>query len=124
LSNGQKVSISHGIEFANSWASVHFKEYSMTPQTTLMIYNTTMSAQDLIAKAEQLDHAGKTQEALELYRHWLKHDRTHSKYSVWFNYGWLLQKHNLQEEASQAYDQVIECYADHLCKTSGSSAFA
>jgi hypothetical protein len=36
----------------------------------------------------------------------------------------LLQKHNLQEEASQAYDQVIECYADHLCKTSGSSAFA
>jgi hypothetical protein len=43
---------------------------------------------------------------------------------VWFNYGWLLQKHNLQEEASQAYDQVIECYADHLCKTSGSSAFA
>jgi tetratricopeptide (TPR) repeat protein len=102
--------------------SVHFKEYSMTPQTTLMIYNTTMSAQYLIAKAEQLDHAGKTQEALELYRHWLKHDRTHSKYSVWFNYGWLLQKQNLLDEASQAYDQVINCYADHLQSTAAASA--
>jgi tetratricopeptide (TPR) repeat protein len=124
LSNGQKVSISHGIEFAYSWASVHSKEESMTPQTTLMIYNTTMSAQDLIAKAEQLDHAGKTHEALELYRHWLKHDRTHSKYSVWFNYGWLLQKQNLQEEASQAYDQVINCYADHLHRTAEANTSA
>ena len=96
----------------------------MTPYTTLVIPNATVSPQELIAKAEQLDHAGQTHEALELYRNWLKNDRTHSKYSVWFNYGWLLQKHNLQEEASQAYDQVIECYADHLCKTSGSSAFA
>ena len=94
----------------------------MTPQTTLMIYNTTMSAQDLIAKAEQLDHAGKTHEALELYRHWFKHDRTHSKYSVWFNYGWLLQKQNLLDEASQAYDQVINCYADHLSSTAAANA--
>jgi hypothetical protein len=54
----------------------------------------------------------------------LKHDRTHSKYSVWFNYGWLLQKQNLQEEASQAYDQVINCYADHLQRTTAAEPVA
>lgn len=98
----------------------------MTAQTTLVIYNTTLSPQELIAKAEQLDHAGQTHEALELYRHWLKHDRSHNKYSVWFNYGWLLQKQNLQVEASQAYDQVINCYADHLSSitAAGNAAYA
>ena len=100
----------------------HFKEFSMTPHTTLVIPNPTLTPQELIAKAEQLDHAGKTTEALELYRHWLKHDRSHNKYSVWFNYGWLLQKMNLQAEASQAYDQVIHCYADHLSSTSAAYA--
>jgi hypothetical protein len=60
------------------------KEFNMTPYTTLVIPNATVSPQELIAKAEQLDHAGQTHEALELYRNWLKNDRTHSKYSVWF----------------------------------------
>lgn len=94
----------------------------MTPYTTLVINTPSLSPQEVIAKAEQLDHAGQTHEALELYRHWLKNDRTHSKYSVWFNYGWLLQKQNLLDEASQAYDQVINCYADHLSSTAAANA--
>lgn len=74
----------------------------------------SLSPQEVIAKAEQLDHAGQTHEALELYRHWLKNDRTHSKYSVWFNYGWLLQKQNHPSEAEQAFDHWINAYKDHM----------
>jgi tetratricopeptide (TPR) repeat protein len=77
----------------------------------------SMTVQELIAKAEGLDAEGRTHEALELFRHWLKHDRLHSKYSAWFNYGWMLQKANRLEEATEAYDQVINCYADHLAAT-------
>jgi Tfp pilus assembly protein PilF len=79
----------------------------------------SLSPQEVISKAEQLDHAGQTHEALELYRHWLKNDRTHSKYSVWFNYGWLLQKQNHPSEAEQAFDHWINSYKDHM---SGSNA--
>jgi Tfp pilus assembly protein PilF len=74
----------------------------------------SLSPQEVISKAEQLDHAGQTHEALELYRHWLKNDRTHSKYSVWFNYGWLLQKQNYPSEAEQAFNQWINSYKDHM----------
>ena len=81
----------------------------------------SLSPQEVISKAEQLDHAGQTHEALELYRHWLKNDRTHSKYSVWFNYGWLLQKQNHPSEAEQAFDHWINSYKDHM---SGSNTAA
>jgi Tfp pilus assembly protein PilF len=81
----------------------------------------SLSPQEVISKAEQLDHAGQTHEALELYRHWLKNDRTHSKYSVWFNYGWLLQKQNHPYEAEQAFNHWINAYKDHM---SGSNTAA
>jgi len=81
----------------------------------------SLSPQEVISKAEQLDHAGQTHEALELYRHWLKNDRTHSKYSVWFNYGWLLQKQNHPSEAEQAFSHWIDSYKDHM---SGSNTAA
>jgi Tfp pilus assembly protein PilF len=74
----------------------------------------SLAPQELIARAEQLDQAGQTQEALELYRHWLKNDRTHIKYSVWFNYGWLLQKQNHPSEAEQAFNHWINSYKDHM----------
>ena len=81
----------------------------------------SLSPQEVISKAEQLDHAGQTHEALELYRHWLKNDCTHSKYSVWFNYGWLLQKQNHPSEAEKAFDHWINSYKDHM---SGSNTAA
>lgn len=90
----------------------------------MTVQTVTLSPQELIAKAEQLNHAGQTHEALALYRQWLKQDRSHNKYSVWFNYGWLLQKQNLQAEASQAYDQVISCYADHLSSITAAANMA
>ena len=86
----------------------------MTPYTTLVINTPSLSPQEVIAKAEQLDHAGQTHEALELYRQWLKNDRSHSKYSVWFNYGWLLQKQNHPSEAEQAFNHWINSYKDQM----------
>ena len=82
----------------------------------------SLSPQEVISKAEQLDHAGQTHEALELYRHWLKNDRTHSKYSVWFNYGWLLQKQNHPSEAEQAFDHWINAYKDHMSNSNAAVA--
>ena len=84
----------------------------------------SMYVQELIAKADSLDAEGRTHEALELFRHWLKHDRLHTKYAAWFNYGWMLQKANRLEEAKEAYDQVINCYAEHLQRTAASAAYA
>ena len=91
----------------------------MTPYTTLVINTPSLSPQEVIAKAEQLDHAGQTHEALELYRQWLKNDRTHSKYAVSFHYGWLLQKQNHPSEAEKAFNHWINSYKDHM---SGSNA--
>ncbi len=76
-----------------------------------------LSMEELIAKTEQLDSEGYTQEAIDLYRQWLQHDRTHDHFLAWFNYGWLLQKLNKVEEATRAYDQVINSYANHLTIT-------
>jgi tetratricopeptide (TPR) repeat protein len=110
------VSIFLGIEFAVFLETILFKEIDMSTDTSFLSFN-SMTVQELIAKAEGLDAEGRTHEALELFRHWLKHDRLHNKYSAWFNYGWMLQKANRLEEATEAYDQVINCYADHLAAT-------
>ena len=76
--------------------------------------STTLSLDDLIRSADMLQQAGKSDEAINLYRQWLQHARDDQKYLAWFNYGWLLQKANKVDEAFNAYDQLIGNYANYL----------
>jgi tetratricopeptide (TPR) repeat protein len=78
---------------------------------------TSFTLSEVTQAAEMLQASGQYQEAIDLYRQWLQHDRTHDHFLAWFNYGWLLQKLNKVEEATRAYDQVINSYANHLTIT-------
>ena len=75
---------------------------------------TTLSIAELIQSAEALQSAGQHEQALDMYRQWLRSGQDEKKHLAWFHYGWLLQKLNKVDEATQAYDQLTANYADFL----------
>ena len=82
---------------------------------------TSFTLGELTQAADMLQAAGQHQEAIELYRQWLKHGKDECKHVAWFNYGWLLQKQNKFDEAASAYNELTDNYASYL---SGNTAMA
>jgi tetratricopeptide (TPR) repeat protein len=82
---------------------------------------TTFTLSELTQAADMLQAAGQHQEAIELYRQWLKHGKDDCKHVAWFNFGWLLQKQNKFDEAASAYNELTNNYASYL---SGNQAMA
>ena len=78
---------------------------------------TSFTLSELTQAADMLQAAGQYQEAIDLYRQWLKHGKGECKHVAWFNYGWLLQKQNLFSDAANAYDQLTNNYASYLSGT-------
>jgi tetratricopeptide (TPR) repeat protein len=75
---------------------------------------TSFTLNELTQAAEMLEASGRYDEAIDLYRQWLKHSHDERKHVAWFNYGWLLQKQNLFNDAANAYDQLTNNYASYL----------
>lgn len=75
---------------------------------------TTFTLNELTQAADMLEASGRYTEAIDLYRQWLKHSQDERKHVAWFNYGWLLQKQNLFNDAANAYDQLTNNYAHYL----------
>ena len=75
---------------------------------------TNFTQEELTQAAEMLEASGRHQEAIELYRQWLKHGKGECKHVAWFNFGWLLQKQNKFDEAASAYNQLTDNYASYL----------
>ncbi len=82
---------------------------------------TTFTLSELTQAADMLEASGRHEEAIDLYRQWLKHSQDECKHVAWFNYGWLLQKQNLFSDAANAYNQLTDNYASYL---SGNTAAA
>jgi tetratricopeptide (TPR) repeat protein len=82
---------------------------------------TSFTLDELTQAADMLQAAGQHQEAIELYRQWLKHGKDECKHVAWFNFGWLLQKQNKFDEAASAYNELTNNYASYL---SGNTAMA
>lgn len=82
---------------------------------------TSFTLSELTQAADMLQAAGQYQEAIDLYRQWLKHGKGECKHVAWFNYGWLLQKQNKFDEAASAYNELTNNYASYL---SGNTALA
>ncbi|BDU53089.1 hypothetical protein B9Z36_04520 [Limnohabitans sp. Rim8] len=78
---------------------------------------TSFTLNELTQAAEMLEASGRYEEAIDLYRQWLKHSQDERKHVAWFNYGWLLQKQNLFSDAANAYDQLTNNYASYLSGT-------
>ena len=74
----------------------------------------SLSLNDLIRSADEMQKSGKVEEAANLYRQWLSHSRDPSKHMARFHYGWVLQKLNLFEEAQNVQRDFINDYAKHL----------
>ena len=75
---------------------------------------TSFTLSELTQAADMLQAAGQYQEAIDLYRQWLKHGKGECKHVAWFNYGWLLQKQNKFDEAASAYNALTDNYASYL----------
>ena len=75
---------------------------------------TSFTLNELTQAADMLEASGRYEEAIDLYRQWLKHSQDERKHVAWFNYGWLLQKQNLFSDAANAYDQLTNNYASYL----------
>ena len=67
-----------------------------------------MSLAELIQLAEVLQTNGREQEAVQVYRHWLDQSQDEQRFLAWFNFGALLQKLNLIDDAQQAYRTCLE----------------
>ena len=74
----------------------------------------SLSLNDLIRSADEMQNSGKVDEAANLYRQWLSHSRDPEKHVARFHYGWILQKLNLFEEAQNVQNDFINDYAKHL----------
>jgi tetratricopeptide (TPR) repeat protein len=75
---------------------------------------TKFTFEELTQVTAALEEEGRCEEAINLYRQWLEFNKTESKHVAWFNFGWLLQKQNLFNDAARAYDQLIDNYADYV----------
>jgi len=62
---------------------------------------------ELIGTVEQLQAAGQTEAALDLYRHWLAHNPSPLAYAIWFNLGVALVNAGLPAQARDAYQNAI-----------------
>ena len=82
---------------------------------------TSFTLEELTQAAEMLESSGRYEEAIDLYRQWLKCSQDERKHVAWFNFGWLLQKQNLFSDAANAYNQLTDNYASYL---SGNTAAA
>ena len=78
---------------------------------------TSFTLDELTQAADMLQAAGQHQEAIDLYRQSLKHGKDERKHVAWFNFGWLLQKQNLFNDAANAYNQLTDNYANYLSGT-------
>jgi predicted O-linked N-acetylglucosamine transferase (SPINDLY family) len=67
-----------------------------------------MSLAELIQLAEVLQQNGHELEAVQVYRHWLNQSQDGNRFLAWFNFGALLQKLNLIDEAQSAYLRCLE----------------
>ena len=83
---------------------------------------TSFTLEELTQAADMLESSGRYEEAIDLYRQWLKYSKEEHKHVAWFNYGWLLQKQNLFTDAAYAYDQLTNNYANYL--SGNTAAFA
>jgi tetratricopeptide (TPR) repeat protein len=75
---------------------------------------TTFTLNELTQAADMLEASGRYEEAIDLYRQWLKHSQDERKHVAWFNFGWLLQKQNLFSDAANAYNHLTDDYANYL----------
>ena len=75
---------------------------------------TSFTLSELTQAADMLEASGRYEEAIDLYRQWLKHSQDERKHVAWFNYGWLLQKQNLFSDAAHAYNHLTDDYASYL----------
>jgi tetratricopeptide (TPR) repeat protein len=75
---------------------------------------TNFTFDELTQATSTLEQEGRYEEAANLYRQWLEFNKTDNKHVAWFNYGWLLQKQNLFNDAAKAYDQLIDNYANYV----------
>ena len=74
----------------------YFKEQNMTTNRHLSgAERTSFTLEELTQAADMLESSGRYEEAIDLYRQWLKYSKEEHKHVAWFNYGWLLQKQNL-----------------------------
>ena len=78
---------------------------------------TTFSLEELTKVADMLESSGRYEEAIDLYRQWLNSSHDERKHVAWFNFGWLLQKQNLFNDAANAYNQLTDNYANYLSGT-------
>lgn len=75
---------------------------------------TNFTFKELTQATSVLEEEGRYEEAISLYRQWLEFNKTDNKHVAWFNYGWLLQKQNLFNDAVNAYDQLVDNYANYI----------
>jgi tetratricopeptide (TPR) repeat protein len=75
---------------------------------------TSFTLEELTKAADMLESSGRYEEAIDLYRQWLNSSQDERKHVAWFNFGWLLQKQNLFNDAANAYNQLTDNYANYL----------
>jgi predicted O-linked N-acetylglucosamine transferase (SPINDLY family) len=67
-----------------------------------------MELSALFSQCEQLQKAGKSDEALLTYKSWLATSTDPNRYMGWFNYGSLLQSTGNTVDAAQAYKECLD----------------
>ena len=67
-----------------------------------------MELSALFTQCEQLQKAGKSDEALLTYKSWLATSTDPNRYMGWFNYGSLLQSTGNTVDAAQAYKECLD----------------
>ena len=66
-----------------------------------------MQLAELFTTCEQLQHAGKTEDALHTYKTWLDASTDPNRFMGWFNYGSLLQSTGNTQAAEVAYRECL-----------------
>ena len=66
-----------------------------------------MGLDKLFTTCEQLQQAGKSNEALAIYKEWLHTSQDANRHMAWFNYGSLLQGTGKPQEAVKAYGECL-----------------
>lgn len=66
-----------------------------------------MGLDKLFTTCEQLQQAGKSNEALAIYKEWLHTSQDANRHMAWFNYGSLLQGTGKPQEAIKAYGECL-----------------
>jgi uncharacterized protein HemY len=81
-----------------------------------------MTVEELTSSAERLSDVGRIEEALGLYRQWFNQpSEEKAKCAAMFNYGWLLQKLNLLDEAFKVQEGLVNAYASYIASSKHST---